>query len=50
MTGDRKKLTEAERLSLIEKWESKPSPNPRYGGQTPADVAKKLLQPRKSKD
>ena len=37
------KPTEDERQALIEKWD-RPSPNPRYRGMTPREVARTLAR------
>ncbi len=45
------KLTEEERKALVREWSNTPSPNPRYQGLTPAEVAKALRKPpRKTQD
>ena len=45
-TTDKTKPTEAERLAMIRKWESTPSPNREYRGATPGDAARALMRPR----
>lgn len=37
--------TEAQRKEALRKWARTPSPNPRYKGATPADIARALLLP-----
>ena len=46
METTKQKLTDEQRKALIQKWASTPSPNPRYGGATPTDVARALLRPQ----
>ena len=29
---------------MVERWTRTPSPNPRYGGATPAELARRLLR------
>ena len=41
------KLTEKERLAKLRKWENAPSPNPRYKGASPADMARALFRKKK---
>lgn len=36
------KLTEEERRALVERWANTPSPNPRYRGLTPQEVARAM--------
>ena len=38
------KLAEKDRQALVEKWESTPSPNPRFRGMTPREVARALVR------
>ena len=42
-----KKLPEKERLAKLRKWENAPSPNPRYKGATPADIARALFRKKR---
>ena len=41
-----KKLTEEERLATLLRWDNTPSPNPRYKGATPGDLAHALFRVR----
>jgi len=43
----REPLTESERLAKLRKVENEPAVNPDYGGITPADMARRLLKPRR---
>ena len=45
--SDKPMLTEEERLVLLRKLDSTPSPNPRYKGMTPGQAARALMRPRK---
>ena len=40
------KPTEQQRKAAVRKWSNTPSPNPRYMGATPGDVARALLGKR----
>ena len=38
------RLTDGQRNALMPEWEQRPSPNPRYRGLTPAEVARTLVR------